>query len=95
MVDPGQGPSSGAAAAGSARCMELRRMGSEIRAKIAEIAPFMREQPPPPKEIEYRTAGEYILDQWRVGRPPDGDAWSPGRSTTVPRPTKPRRTRPV
>jgi HK97 family phage major capsid protein len=47
--------------------IDLRRMGSESRAKIAELAPFMREQPGPAKEIEYRTAGEYVLDQWRAG----------------------------
>jgi len=52
--------------------IDLRRMGSESRAKIAELAPFMREQPAP-KEIEYRTAGEYVLDQWRAGLG-DGDA---------------------
>ena len=53
--------------------LELRRMGSESRAKLAELAPFMREQPGPAKEIEYRSAGEYVLDQWRSGLG-DGDA---------------------
>src|SRR4029077_13665647 len=47
--------------------IDLRRMGSESRAKIAELAPFMRETPAPAKEIEYRSAGEYVLDQWRAG----------------------------
>src|SRR4029077_13601446 len=47
--------------------IDLRRMGSESRAKIAELAPFMREQPAPPAEIEYRSAGEYVLDRWRSG----------------------------
>jgi len=47
--------------------IDLRRMGSESRAKIAELAPFMREQPAAPKEIEYRSAGEYAMDQWRAG----------------------------
>jgi HK97 family phage major capsid protein len=56
--------------------IDLRRMGSESRAKIAELAPFMREQPGPAKEIEYRTAGEYVLDQWRAGL---GDNESRGR----------------
>ena len=53
--------------------LDLRRMGSESRAKIAELAPFMREQPAAAKEIEYRSAGEYVLDQWRSGLG-DGDA---------------------
>ena len=56
--------------------LELRRMGSESRAKLAELAPFMREQPGPAKEIEYRSAGEYVLDQWRSGL---GDADASGR----------------
>ena len=56
--------------------LELRRMGSESRAKLAELAPFMREQPGPAKEIEYRTAGEYVLDQWRSGL---GDSDASGR----------------
>src|SRR5437762_971707 len=47
--------------------IDLRRMGSESRAKIAELAPFMREQPGPPKEIEYRSAGEYVIERWRAG----------------------------
>src|SRR4029077_1831001 len=47
--------------------IDLRRMGSESRAKIAELAPFMRETPAPAKEIEYRTAGDYVLDSWRAG----------------------------
>jgi HK97 family phage major capsid protein len=55
--------------------IDIRRMGSESRAKIAELAPFMREQPAP-KEIEYRTAGEYVLDQWRSGL---GDQDASGR----------------
>jgi hypothetical protein len=50
-------------------------MGSESRAKIAELAPFMREQPAP-KDIEYRTAGEYVLDSWRAGL---GDGEARGR----------------
>src|SRR5262245_8798166 len=48
--------------------IELRRMGSESRAKIAELAPFMRDREEQrPKEIEYRSAGEYALDLWRAG----------------------------
>src|SRR5262245_41166833 len=48
--------------------IELRRMGSESRAKIAEMAPFMRDREQErPKEIEYRNAGEYALDRWRAG----------------------------
>ena len=31
--------------------IDLRRMGSESRAKIAELAPFMREQPAAAKDV--------------------------------------------
>src|SRR4029077_3282201 len=47
--------------------IDLRRMGSESRAKIAELAPFMRETPAPAKEIEYRSGGEYAMERWRPG----------------------------
>ena len=57
--------------------VELRRMGSESRAKIAELAPFMREKEQErPKEIEYRSAGDYALELWRAGL---GDGEAKGR----------------
>ena len=44
---------------------ELRRMGSESRAKISELAGFMREREDErPREIEYRSAGEWVQDQY-------------------------------
>jgi HK97 family phage major capsid protein len=46
---------------------ELRRVDVDSRAMLAEIAPYMRETPAPPKEIEYRSAGAYAIELWRAG----------------------------
>jgi HK97 family phage major capsid protein len=47
---------------------EARRIGSESLSKIAELAPFMRDRDEKrPQEVEYRSAGEYVLDLWRSG----------------------------
>ena len=47
---------------------QAREISSESRSKIAELAKFMGEQDiEKPKEIEYRSAGAYVLDYWRAG----------------------------
>jgi HK97 family phage major capsid protein len=47
---------------------EARRISGESSERIAQIARYMenREQGPP-KEVEYRSAGEYAIDMWRAG----------------------------
>jgi HK97 family phage major capsid protein len=56
---------------------EMRQFDVDSRAMIAEIAPLMRDtQQERPREIEYRSAGDYALDMWRSGL---GDAESKQR----------------
>jgi len=49
--------------------IESRRIGTESRAKLAEISEFIRETNGDikPKQVEYRSAGEYVIDRWRAG----------------------------
>jgi len=50
------------------RLKEIRRIDSDSAARVAELAPFMRQRDEEkPKEIEYRSAGHYALDLWRGG----------------------------
>jgi HK97 family phage major capsid protein len=46
---------------------EARRISGESAERIRQLAQYMQQQPGPPKEVEYRSAGEYVLDQWRAG----------------------------
>ena len=46
--------------------VEARRISGDSRSKIAEIAKFMNEkEDKKPLEVEYRSAGAYMLDRWR------------------------------
>jgi len=47
--------------------VEARRISGDSAARIAQIARFMVEKPTSPSEVEYRSAGEYILDVWKAG----------------------------
>ena len=46
---------------------EARRISGDSSERIARIAKYMNDKPGPPKEVEYRSAGAYILDYWRAG----------------------------
>jgi len=46
---------------------EARKISGDSAERIAQLAKFMQNQPLKPREIEYRSAGEYILDRWRAG----------------------------
>src|SRR5580765_8222169 len=46
---------------------EARRISGDSAARIAQLAKFMGEKPGPPKEVEYRSAGAYVVDYWRAG----------------------------
>jgi HK97 family phage major capsid protein len=47
--------------------MEMRRISGDSAKRIAEIAKFMQDKPGPPPDVEYRSAGEYVMDRWRSG----------------------------
>ena len=48
--------------------IEARRISGDSAARIEQIARFMAEQTPGlPREVEYRSAGAYIIDRWRAG----------------------------
>lgn len=44
---------------------ESRRISTESGERIQRLAKFMNS--PPPTEVEYRSAGAYVLDRWRAG----------------------------
>src|SRR4029077_9603076 len=46
--------------------IESRRISDDSAQRVAEIAKFMVGTPKP-TEVEYRSAGEYVLDRWRSG----------------------------
>lgn len=46
---------------------ESRRISGDSSERIARIARYMNDRPGPPKEVEYRSAGEYAMDIWRSG----------------------------
>jgi hypothetical protein len=45
---------------------EARRISGDSAKRIAQIARYMTEKPTP-KEVEYRSAGAYVLDVWKAG----------------------------
>jgi HK97 family phage major capsid protein len=49
--------------------IEARRVGQTSTTRLAELSLYMRdrEQPAAAQVVEYRSAGEYILEQWRAG----------------------------
>jgi hypothetical protein len=46
---------------------ESRRISAEAGERIAGLAQFMANTPDPPRAVEYRSAGAYVLDYWRAG----------------------------
>jgi HK97 family phage major capsid protein len=46
---------------------EARKISGDSAQRIAQIAKYMSTKPGPPKEVEYRSAGEYALDMWQAG----------------------------
>jgi HK97 family phage major capsid protein len=46
---------------------EARRISGDSAERIAQLAKFMSKQPDTPREVEYRSAGEYVIDRWRAG----------------------------
>jgi HK97 family phage major capsid protein len=47
--------------------IEMRRISGDSATRVAEIAKYMSNTPGPPKEVEYRSAGEYAIDMWQAG----------------------------
>lgn len=47
--------------------MEMRRISGDSAGRVAEIAKYMSSQPTPAREVEYRSAGAYVLDVWKAG----------------------------
>ena len=45
---------------------ESRRISNESAGRIAELAKFMSDEPKKPAEVEYRSAGAYVLDYWKA-----------------------------
>src|SRR5262245_37718921 len=50
-----------------ARLKETREISIESRNTLREIAQFTERDENKPKEVEYRSAGQYTLDMWRAG----------------------------
>lgn len=46
---------------------ESRRISTESHERVAALARFMSAAPETPAQIEYRSAGAYVLDFWRAG----------------------------
>jgi len=46
---------------------EARKISGDSAERIAQLARYMGERDEKPKEMEYRTAGAYVLDYWRAG----------------------------
>ena len=46
---------------------EARRISGDSADRIAAIAKYMSNEPKKPTEVEYRSAGEYVIDRWRSG----------------------------
>ena len=46
---------------------EARRISGDSSERIAQLAKYMQNKPEQPKEVEYRSAGHYVVDRWRAG----------------------------
>ena len=46
---------------------EARRISGDSSERVAQLARFMQAKPDKPKEVEYRSAGAYVLDMWKAG----------------------------
>jgi HK97 family phage major capsid protein len=47
--------------------IEMRKIAGDSSERVKQLAEYMQQQPGPPKQVEYRSAGEYALDYWRAG----------------------------
>jgi len=47
--------------------VEMRRISGDSANRVAEIARYMQNTPARPTEVEYRSAGAYVLDVWKAG----------------------------
>jgi HK97 family phage major capsid protein len=56
--------------------MEARSVAQASTSRLADLALAMRGGDRPPVQIEYRSAGEYLIEQWRAGL---GDREAAGR----------------
>jgi len=45
---------------------ELRRISGDSAKRVQDIANYMQQKPGPPAQVEYRSAGEYILDYYNA-----------------------------
>ena len=45
--------------------MEMRRISGDSAERIKQLAVYMQDKPAGPESVEYRTAGEYVLDYWK------------------------------
>ena len=45
---------------------EARRISGDSAERIRQLAVYMNQQPNTPREVEYRSAGEYICELWRA-----------------------------
>jgi HK97 family phage major capsid protein len=55
---------------------EARRISGDSSERIRQIAQYMQGDRQPPSQVEYRSAGEYVIDMWRGGL---GDEEARGR----------------
>jgi HK97 family phage major capsid protein len=46
---------------------EARRISGESAERIKQLAKYMSEKRDEPQEVEYRSAGAYVLDRWQAG----------------------------
>jgi HK97 family phage major capsid protein len=46
--------------------ISMRQLGHESRQRISEIAKMIGDKPGPPREVEYRSVGEYVADYCRA-----------------------------
>lgn len=48
--------------------LDARRVSQASTSRLAELSQFLRDRDVPrPQAVEYRSAGEYLIDQWRAG----------------------------
>lgn len=47
--------------------METRRISVESQERLAGIAQIIANTPQAPKDVEYRSVGEYVADRWQMG----------------------------
>jgi hypothetical protein len=45
---------------------EARKISVDSSERMRDLARFMADSPEKPKEVEYRSAGEYVLDMWKA-----------------------------